>query len=97
MKKPHKTSLFDRLKDAVNAFNRKPYSSMRYGLEVKRCDECEHRYRDEEKITKCDKCPHLVECIEDGQVIRIDTTMDRYSHFEPCLGGYCKVDGRKEM
>lgn len=43
MKKPHKTTLFDRLKDALNAFNRKPFETLRLGMEVKRCDECEYK------------------------------------------------------
>ena len=43
MEKIKKTSLADRFKNAVNAFRCKPISQIHYGVELKRCDECESR------------------------------------------------------
>lgn len=50
MNKLHKTTLFDRLKDAFKAFHRKPYQTLRIGMDLKRCDECEYKNRDDEPI-----------------------------------------------
>lgn len=37
-----KTTLIDRIRNAINAFRAKPIGSISYGVEVKRCSECEH-------------------------------------------------------
>ena len=38
-----KTTLFDRIKTAVRAFHCKPVSTLHMGMEVHRCDQCEHK------------------------------------------------------
>lgn len=37
---PKKTTLIDRIKNAINAFHCKPIGSISYGVEVKRCSDC---------------------------------------------------------
>jgi hypothetical protein len=37
----HKTTLRDRIKNAMRAFRGAPIASISYGVEVKRCSECE--------------------------------------------------------
>lgn len=41
MKDVKKTTLWDRLRNAARAFKGKPVGSISFGLEVKRCSECE--------------------------------------------------------
>lgn len=43
MNKAKKTTLLDRFRDAIRAFNRKPIGSITYGLEIKECSKCEYR------------------------------------------------------
>ena len=45
MNKVKKTTLWDRLKAAARAFKGKPVGSLTFGLEIKRCDECEYHKR----------------------------------------------------
>lgn len=37
------TTLMDRIKNAIRAFQGKPIQSISLGVDVKRCDECEYR------------------------------------------------------
>lgn len=37
-----KRGLGDKLRDAFNAFRGKPVQTLRFGMEVKRCGDCEH-------------------------------------------------------
>lgn len=39
----NRTTLMDRIKNAVRAFQGKPIQSISLGLDVKRCDECEYK------------------------------------------------------
>ena len=39
---PKKTSLIDRIKNSIRAFRCKPIRSIHYGVNITRCDECEH-------------------------------------------------------
>lgn len=43
MNKLKRTTLGDRLKAAIRAFKGTPIGSLQFGLEVKRCDECEYK------------------------------------------------------
>lgn len=38
-----RTTFVDRLKNAINAFHCKPVSTIHMGMEVHRCDQCEHK------------------------------------------------------
>ena len=38
-----RTTLLDRLKNAIRAFQGKPIQSISLGIDIKRCDECEHK------------------------------------------------------
>lgn len=38
-----RTTLRDRLKNAICAFRGKPIGSIQYGLQINRCDECEYK------------------------------------------------------
>ena len=52
-KKPHKTTLLDRFRRAAEAFRGKPYSSLEFGLNIKRCDQCE-----KEDVIHCAECTY---------------------------------------
>lgn len=41
-----KTTLKDRIKNAVRAFKGKPVTSVQFGIDVKRCDKCEYKIGD---------------------------------------------------
>lgn len=41
MNKAHKTTIKDRIKNALQALKGKPSHSITYGIEVHRCDKCE--------------------------------------------------------
>lgn len=41
MNEVHKTTIKDRIRNAVAAFRGKPLQSLTYGVEVRRCDKCE--------------------------------------------------------
>ena len=49
MNKLQRTTFLDRIKNAINAFRDRPIGSVQYGIDIKRCDECEYKdtgYRD---------------------------------------------------
>ena len=39
----NRITLMDRIKNAIRAFRGKPIQSISLGIDVKRCDECEHK------------------------------------------------------
>ena len=43
MNKVKKTTFIDRFKNAVKAFKGKPIGSVQFGVDVKRCDQCEYK------------------------------------------------------
>ena len=43
MNRLQRTSLLDRIKNAIRAFQGKPIQTLYLGLDVKRCDECEYK------------------------------------------------------
>lgn len=40
------TTFLDRLNNAVKAFKGRPIATLYFGMDVKRCDQCEHRSHD---------------------------------------------------
>jgi hypothetical protein len=93
--------IIDRFKAAAKAFKGEPVraGSIEFGLDLKRCSECEYKQECEstELNTKCDKCEYLIDCIRDGKVVKSKYEEDKYLHFVPGWGEYCKLDGMKEM
>ena len=45
MTKPKKLTLLDRIRRAVRAFQEKPVGFLTYGMEIKKCCECEEKQR----------------------------------------------------
>ena len=66
MNSVERTTLKHRLKNAVNAFKDKPIGCIFYGLEIKRCDECEQRQHGRWVNPHMNKyghpCHHCSEC-----------------------------------
>ena len=61
-----RTALKDRLKNDVNALKAKPIGYIHYGLEIKRCDECDQRKHGHWMNQHLNKyghpCHHCSEC-----------------------------------
>lgn len=47
---PKPTTIFDRFKNAIRAFKGEPCASIQFGIDVKKCDECDRGTFDMELI-----------------------------------------------
>lgn len=44
MAKPYVTKFRDRIRNAISAFKGKPFESLYFGIDIKRCDKCDSHF-----------------------------------------------------
>ena len=50
LNEPKIRTIRDKIRDAINAFKGKKIGSLHFGIDVKRCDECEYRKAADSKV-----------------------------------------------
>lgn len=62
MKEVKRTTLIDRIENAIKAFRGKPLGSITYGLDIKKCSECGYKQKEDGNVLylcdrrACDEC-----------------------------------------
>ena len=71
MKEVKRTTIIDRIKNAIKAFMGKPLGSFTYGIEIKKCSECGYKKVDDGTVLylcdrrACDECNDYCEYTHD--------------------------------